>query len=73
MAKETWTRSLLLPPAVESLGRVMVPSFYCDLLAGVKPLLSWHYLPGFIHLDSHLWLMELSPLLFTCSNFDLPP
>ena len=68
---------LFRPLAVESLGRGRapdhIPDFYHDLLASVKPLLSWHYLPGFIHLDSHLWLTELSPLLFTCSIFDLLP
>ena len=47
------------------------PDFYHDLLASVKPQLSWHYLSGFINLDSHLWLRELSPsspvLFFICS------
>ena len=35
--------------------------------------LSWHYLSGFIHLDSHLWLIEFTPLFFTCSIFYLLP
>lgn len=60
MAEAVYRCGPLLPPAVESLGRVRLQSVFqistvtILLPASLKPLLSRHYLSGFIHLDFHL-------------------